>query len=126
MGGVGLRKRKWREQLWFPPIVNVLNSLKFKKLPKNCPREWRVGFEDFCVRTLVFWSMVSMIMEFACQEGLIKKHCGWCAPSKLIGTHHLAIQISAHIDIVWIFGFDTNDSRNCFGSKGTTRKAEKI
>jgi hypothetical protein len=31
------------------------------------------GFEDFCVRMLVFWSMVSMITEFACQEGSIKK-----------------------------------------------------
>jgi hypothetical protein len=49
------------------------------------------GFEDFCVRTLVFWSMVSMIAEFAFQEGSFKKQCGWLAPSKLIGTHCLAI-----------------------------------
>ncbi len=48
-------------------------------------------FEDFCVHTLVFWSMVSMITEFACQEGSIKKHCGRRAPSMLIGTHCLAI-----------------------------------
>jgi hypothetical protein len=88
---VGLRKGKWREQLWFPPILNVLNSLTFRLLPKNCPREWRVGFKDFCVRTLVFWLMVSMITEFACQEGLIKKHSGWRAPSNLIGKHCLAI-----------------------------------
>jgi hypothetical protein len=74
-----------------PPIVNVLNSLKFRLLPKNRPREWRVGFEVFYVRTLVFWPMVSMITEFACQEGLIKKHCGRCAPSKLIGMNRLAI-----------------------------------
>jgi hypothetical protein len=46
--------------------------------------------------------------------------------SKLIGTHRLAIWISTPFDIVWIFGFDANDSRNFFGSKGTTRKAEKI
>jgi hypothetical protein len=50
-----------------------------------------VGFEDFCMRTLVFWLMVLMITEFACQEGSIKKHCGWRAPSKLNGKHHLAI-----------------------------------
>jgi hypothetical protein len=49
------------------------------------------GFEDFCVRTLVFWSMVLMIAEFAYREGSIKKQCGWLAPSKLIGTHRLAI-----------------------------------
>jgi hypothetical protein len=49
------------------------------------------SFEDFCVRTLVFWSMVSMITGFACREGSIKKHCGRHAPSKLIRTHRLAI-----------------------------------
>jgi hypothetical protein len=76
--------------------------------------------------TLVFWSMVLMITEFACREGSIKKHCGWRAPSKLIGTHHLAILISAPFDVVRIFGFDANDSHNFFGSKGTTRKAEKV
>jgi hypothetical protein len=35
--------------------------------------------------------MVLMITEFACQEGSIKKQCGWLAPSMLIGTHRLAI-----------------------------------
>jgi hypothetical protein len=50
-----------------------------------------VGFEDLCAHTLVFWSMVLMITEFACREGLIKKHCGRRAPSMLIGTHHLEI-----------------------------------
>ncbi len=69
------------------------------------------GYEDFCVRTLVFWLMVLMITEFACREGSIKKHCGWCVPSMLIDTHRLAIQISAPFDVVWIFGFDTNDFR---------------
>jgi hypothetical protein len=29
-------------------------------------------------------------------------------------------------DVVGDVGFDANDSRNFFGSKGTTRKAEKI
>jgi hypothetical protein len=26
-----------------PICIHVLNSLKFRLLPKNCPREWRVG-----------------------------------------------------------------------------------
>jgi hypothetical protein len=26
-----------------PACICVLNSLKFGLLPKNCPREWRVG-----------------------------------------------------------------------------------
>jgi hypothetical protein len=26
-----------------PTCICVLNSLKFRFLPKNCPREWRVG-----------------------------------------------------------------------------------
>jgi hypothetical protein len=26
-----------------PTCIHVLNSLKFRLLPKNCPREWRVG-----------------------------------------------------------------------------------
>jgi hypothetical protein len=26
-----------------PACICVLNSLKFRLLPKNCPREWRVG-----------------------------------------------------------------------------------
>jgi hypothetical protein len=43
-------------------------------------------------------------------RGLNQKHCGCCAPSKLIGTHRLVILISAPFDVVWIFGFDTNDS----------------
>jgi hypothetical protein len=33
---VGLRKGKWREWLWFPPFEVVLNSLRFRLLPKNC------------------------------------------------------------------------------------------
>jgi hypothetical protein len=40
-----------------PACICALNSLKFRLLPKNRPREWRV-VEDFCVRTLVFWSML--------------------------------------------------------------------
>jgi len=35
MKWVGLRKGKWGERLWFPSIVKVLNSLKFRLLPKN-------------------------------------------------------------------------------------------
>jgi hypothetical protein len=26
-----------------PTCIHVLNSLKFRLLPKNCPMEWRVG-----------------------------------------------------------------------------------
>jgi hypothetical protein len=26
-----------------PTCIHVLNSLKFRLLPKKCPREWRVG-----------------------------------------------------------------------------------
>jgi hypothetical protein len=26
-----------------PAYICVLNSMKFRLLPKNCPREWRVG-----------------------------------------------------------------------------------
>jgi hypothetical protein len=26
-----------------PACIRVLNSLKIRLLPKNCPREWRVG-----------------------------------------------------------------------------------
>jgi hypothetical protein len=26
-----------------PVCIHVLNSLKFRLSPKNCPREWRVG-----------------------------------------------------------------------------------
>ncbi len=37
--------------------IHVLNSLKFRLSPKNCPREWRV-VKDFCMRMLVFWSML--------------------------------------------------------------------
>jgi hypothetical protein len=28
---------------YVPTCIRVLNSLKFRLLPKNCPREWRVG-----------------------------------------------------------------------------------
>ncbi len=41
---MGLRKGKWWEQLWFLPFEVVLNSLRFRLLPKNHPREWRVGW----------------------------------------------------------------------------------
>jgi hypothetical protein len=27
----------------FPTCIHVLNSLKFRLSPKNCPREWRGG-----------------------------------------------------------------------------------
>jgi hypothetical protein len=27
-----------------PACIHVLTSLKFRLLPKNCPREWRVGY----------------------------------------------------------------------------------
>jgi hypothetical protein len=36
---------------------HVLNSLKFKLLPKNCPRESGV-VEGFCMHMLVFWLML--------------------------------------------------------------------
>jgi hypothetical protein len=26
-----------------PAYIHILNSLKFGRMPKNCPREWRVG-----------------------------------------------------------------------------------
>ena len=40
-----------------PACICVLNSLKFRLLPKNHPGSggW---VEDFCVRMLVFWSML--------------------------------------------------------------------
>ncbi len=50
---VGLRKGKWRERQWFPPFEIVLNFLKFRLLPKNRPREWRVGWRFFAC---VLWS----------------------------------------------------------------------
>ncbi len=40
-----------------PACICVLNSLKFRLLPKNA-LESGGWVEDFCVRTLVFWSML--------------------------------------------------------------------
>jgi hypothetical protein len=41
-----------------PACICVLNSLKFRLLPKNFPRGSGGWVEDFCMRTLVFWSML--------------------------------------------------------------------
>jgi hypothetical protein len=38
-----------------PACICVLNSLKFRLLPKNCPREWRCVLKIFCMHMLVFW-----------------------------------------------------------------------
>ncbi len=72
----------------------------------------------FCMRTLVFWSMVSMIKEFACQEGLIKKHCGLvCAFQAHRDASSSDLDLCASFDVVRIYGFDANDFRNFFVQK---------
>ncbi len=37
---------------------HVLNSLKFRLLPKHCPQGSGGWVEEFCVHTLVFWLML--------------------------------------------------------------------
>jgi len=49
------------------------------------------GFEDFLRAYAGLLVDGLMIAEFAYREGSIIKQCGWLAPSKLIGTHRLAI-----------------------------------
>jgi hypothetical protein len=40
----GFKRRMEMAGMGFvPACIHVLNSLKFRLLPKNCPREWRVG-----------------------------------------------------------------------------------
>ncbi len=50
---VGLRRGKWWDRLWLPPFEIVLNSLKVRLLPKNRPRERRVGWRFFAC---IHWS----------------------------------------------------------------------
>ena len=40
--GVWERGMAWTA--FIPACFHVLNSLKFRLLPKNCPREWRLGW----------------------------------------------------------------------------------
>ncbi len=40
----GFKRRMEMAGMGFvPTCIHVLNSLKFRLLPKKCPREWRVG-----------------------------------------------------------------------------------
>ncbi len=40
----GFKRRMEMAGMGFvPACIHVLNSLNFRLLPKNCPREWRVG-----------------------------------------------------------------------------------
>ncbi len=50
-----------------PACICVLNSLKFRLLPKNCPREWRVGwrFLHAYAGLLVHATMIAL---FACRR----------------------------------------------------------
>jgi hypothetical protein len=50
-----------------PACICVLNSLKFRLLHKNCPREWRVG----CRFLLAYAGLLvnaTMIALFACRR----------------------------------------------------------
>ncbi len=48
-----------------PACIRVLNSLKFRLLPKNCPREWRVGWRFLCAYAGLLVDAM-MIALFAC------------------------------------------------------------
>ncbi len=48
-------------------VGNPLNSLKFRLLPKNCPREWRVGWR-FLRAYAGLLVDVTMIALFACRR----------------------------------------------------------
>ncbi len=50
-----------------PACICVLNSLKFRLLPKNCPREWRVGWRFLCAYAGLLVN-ATMIALFACQR----------------------------------------------------------
>ncbi len=50
-----------------PACIRVLNSLKFRLLPKNCPREWRVGWR-FLHAYAGLLVDAKMIALFACQR----------------------------------------------------------
>ncbi len=69
---MGLRKGKWRERRWFPPFDIVLNSLKFRLLPKNRPGGSGGWVEDFLGAYAGLSVDGSMIAEFA-YRGLERK-----------------------------------------------------
>ncbi len=48
-----------------PACICVLNYLKFRLLPKNCPREWRVGWSFLHAYTGLLVN-ATMIALFAC------------------------------------------------------------
>jgi hypothetical protein len=48
-----------------PACICVLNSLKFRLLPENCPREWRVGSRFLCTYAGLLVNAM-MIALFAC------------------------------------------------------------
>jgi hypothetical protein len=50
-----------------PACIHVLNSLKFRLLPKNCPREWRVGQKILHVYAGLLVN-ARMIALFACRR----------------------------------------------------------
>ncbi len=50
-----------------PTCICVLNSLKFRLLPKNCPREWRVGWR-FLRAYAGLLIDVTMIALFGCRR----------------------------------------------------------
>jgi hypothetical protein len=82
-----------------------------------------VGLKIFCVCTLVFWLMVLMITEFACQEAQKKLRLA-CA----FHAHQHASSSILDFRLLTLFGSLTLTLTTpaIFGSKGTTKKAEKI
>ena len=50
-----------------PACICVLNSLKFRLSPKNCPREWRVGLRILRAYAGLLVN-ATMIAVFACRR----------------------------------------------------------
>ncbi len=98
-----------------PICIHVLNSLKFRLLPKNCPREWRVGW-IFLRAYTGFLVDATMIALFACQrlkqngiEGATRTTAnhGWKAWSSLttVGfstTNRILLKLGALQSLTWL------------------------
>ncbi len=118
---VGLRKGKWQERLWFPAFEVVLNSLRFRLFPKNCPREWRVGWRFFACGRLVFWSRFTMIAEFACQG--LKQKQQWTRSEALLRASRTRLDREGSF---WLDANDRFELIQIWGSKKITRKTEYV
>ena len=107
-----------------PVYFTVLNSLTFRLLPKNWPREWRVGLKILsCVR----WSFGQWFDDsgVCLSRGSIKKTLSLaCA----FHAHQHTPSSNLDLRLLTLFGSLTLKPMTpaIFGSKGTTRKVEEI